>query len=216
MSVHKKLMQARLRLQKAELKKSGHNKFAGYFYFELGDFLPTTMEIFHELGLCGVVSFTADVASLTVVDTDGGGEVVFTSPMGSASLKGCHEVQNIGAVETYQRRYLWGTAMEIVEHDALDSSEPVKEAKTAAKVKPTDGAMESLSEKERQTARKIADAIQQAYISDDGWKAYEEWDTTEGSVEFKTAIWSLLDSKCRAAIKQMKEQAQNEPAEVTQ
>jgi len=216
MSVHKKLMQARLRLQQAELKKSGHNKFAGYFYFELGDFLPTTQEIFHELGLCGVVSFTADVASLTVVDTDGGGQIVFTSPMGSANLKGCHEVQNIGAVETYQRRYLWGTAMEIVEHDALDSSEPVKEAKTTNKVKPTDGAMASLSDKERQTARKIADAIQQAYVADDGWKAYEEWDTTEGSVEFKTAIWSLLDSKCRAAIKQMKEQAQNEPAEVTQ
>ncbi|MBV7502061.1 ERF family protein [Achromobacter sp. ACM05] len=216
MSVHKKLMQARLRLQQAELKKSGHNKFAGYFYFELGDFLPTTQEIFHELGLCGVVSFTADVASLTVVDTDGGGQIVFTSPMGSANLKGCHEVQNIGAVETYQRRYLWGTAMEIVEHDALDSSEPVKEAKATNKAKPTDGAMASLSNQERQTARKIADAIQQAYVADDGWKAYEEWDTTEGSVEFKTAIWSLLDSKCRAAIKQMKEQAQNEPAEVTQ
>ncbi|MBR8657641.1 ERF family protein [Achromobacter sp. Marseille-Q0513] len=213
MSVHKKLMEARLRLQQAELKKSGHNKFAGYFYFELGDFLPTTQEIFHSLGLCGVVSFTADVASLTVVDTDGGGEILFTSPMGSASLKGCHEVQNIGAVETYQRRYLWGTAMEIVEHDALDSSEPVKEPGTANKSKPTDGAMESLTSKERQQVRKIADAIQQAYVSDDAWKAYEEWDTIEGSVEFKTAIWSLLDSKCRAAIKQMKEQAQSAPAE---
>jgi hypothetical protein len=37
-------------------------------------------------------------------------------------------VQNIGAVETYQRRYLWVTAMEIVEHDALDSSEGVDES----------------------------------------------------------------------------------------
>ena len=34
MSVHKKLMEARLRLQAAELKKTGHNKFAGYYYFE--------------------------------------------------------------------------------------------------------------------------------------------------------------------------------------
>ena len=53
--------------------------------------------------------------------------VSLDSPMGSAALKGCHEVQNIGAVETYQRRYLWVTAMEIVEHDALDSSEGVDE-----------------------------------------------------------------------------------------
>ena len=97
--------------------------------------------------------------------------------------------------------------MEIVEHDALDSSEPIKETKAAAKVKPTDGAMESLSGQERQQARKFADVIQQAYVADDGWKACEEWDSIDGSVEFKTAIWSLLDSKCRAAIKQMKEQA---------
>jgi len=34
-------------------------------------------------------------------------------------------VQNLGAVQTYLRRYLWVAALEIVEHDALDSSEPV-------------------------------------------------------------------------------------------
>ena len=39
MSVHKKLMQARIMLQKRDLKKSGQNKFAGYSYFELADFI---------------------------------------------------------------------------------------------------------------------------------------------------------------------------------
>ncbi len=38
MGVYKKLMQARLELQETNLTKSGHNKFAGYKYFELGDF----------------------------------------------------------------------------------------------------------------------------------------------------------------------------------
>jgi hypothetical protein len=126
MSVYTKLNQARMILQKKELSKSGHNKFAGYRYFELGDFLPTVQEIFNNLGLCGVVSYTGDTASLTIVDTDDNSQIVITSPMGSAALKGCHEVQNIGAVETYQRRYLWVTAMEIVEHDAIDASEPVQ------------------------------------------------------------------------------------------
>jgi hypothetical protein len=42
--------------------------------------------------------------------------------MSRAELKGCHEVQNLGAVQTYLRRYLWTTAMEIVEHDALDAT----------------------------------------------------------------------------------------------
>ncbi len=45
MSIHKKLMQARLKLQDTHLTKSGHNKFAGYKYFELGDFLPTIQKI---------------------------------------------------------------------------------------------------------------------------------------------------------------------------
>ena len=122
MSVYTKLMQARLFLQATKLTKSGENKFAVYKYFELGDFLPTVQEIFHNLGLCGVVSYTADIARLTIIDTEDGSQLEITSPMGSAALKGCHEVQNIGAVETYQRRYLWVTAMEIVEHDVLDAT----------------------------------------------------------------------------------------------
>jgi hypothetical protein len=39
MKIHKKLMQARIELQRKELNKSGHNKFANYKYFELSDFL---------------------------------------------------------------------------------------------------------------------------------------------------------------------------------
>lgn len=122
MSVHKKLMEARIRLQNTKLTKSGHNKFAGYKYFELGDFLPSIQTIFADLGLCGVVSYGTDVATLCIHDVETEKEMVITSPMSSAALKGCHEVQNLGAVQTYIRRYLWVTAMEIVEHDALDAT----------------------------------------------------------------------------------------------
>jgi len=128
MSVHKKLMQARIKLQGIELSKSGHNKFAGYKYFELGDFLPAIQTIFNEIGLCGVVSYNSEYASLCITDTDDGTVIVITSPMAEANLKGTHPIQNLGAVETYQRRYLWMTALEIVEHDILDASEPMKEA----------------------------------------------------------------------------------------
>lgn len=130
MSVYKKLMAARLELQGRKLNKSGHNKFAGYKYFELGDFLPTIQEIFAKQGLCGVVSYLPDVAVLTITDMEDGSYIHVNSPMSSAALKGCHEVQNLGAVQTYLRRYLWVTAMEIVEHDALDAvtgaDEPAK------------------------------------------------------------------------------------------
>jgi hypothetical protein len=127
MSVHKKLMFARVKLQGVKLKKSGMNKFAGYSYFELGDFLPEIQQIFNEVGLCGVVSYDVEYARLCITDVEDGTAIVITSPMAEANLKGTHPIQNLGAVETYQRRYLWMTAMEIVEHDILDASEPVKE-----------------------------------------------------------------------------------------
>ena len=127
MSVFKKLSKARVMLQQVEMTKSGNNKFAGYKYFELADFMPHINRIFDELGLVGVVSYTNELATLNIYDIDGGEPIVITSPMAEATLKGYHPVQNLGAAETYQRRYLWVTALEIVEHDALDSSEPVKQ-----------------------------------------------------------------------------------------
>jgi len=137
--VHKKLMAARIRLQGTRLEKSGQNKFAGYKYFELGDFLPEIQNIFNDLGLCGVVSYDAAYATLTITDTDDGTVIVISSPMAAAELKGAHPIQNLGAVETYQRRYLWMTAMEIVEHDAIDSTkaeEPKEIPKEEPKVEP--------------------------------------------------------------------------------
>lgn len=123
MNVYQRLNAARDEFHSLKLTKTGHNKFAGYYYFELGDFLIPALRVFMTHGLLGTVSFDADKASMIVRNVEKPDEyITFYSPMGSANLKGCHEVQNIGAVETYQRRYLWVAALEIVEHDALDAT----------------------------------------------------------------------------------------------
>lgn len=108
------------------LKKSGWNDYSKYSYFELKDFLQPALDIFNQNGLCAVISFEKDLATMTIIDVDVDqpmidNKIVITSPMGSANLKACHEVQNIGAVETYQRRYLWITALEILENDSIES-----------------------------------------------------------------------------------------------
>lgn len=140
MSVHEKLMEARLKLLSTKLEKTGHNKFAGYKYFELGDFLPAVQKIFYDLKLSGYVSFMPDVAVLTITDMEDGTFIYINSPMATAALKGAHDIQNLGAVQTYLRRYLWVTAMEIVEHDVLDASlgseAPKPQAKPVAKAIP--------------------------------------------------------------------------------
>jgi hypothetical protein len=132
MNVYKKLQEARIDLQSRPLKKSGKNNFAGYQYFELGDFLPTIQQICLDKGLCGSVTFYTDIAVLTITDVDKPEDKIeFKCPMSSAALKGCHEVQNLGAVQTYLRRYLWTNAFEIVEHDALDATMGKDEPKKA-------------------------------------------------------------------------------------
>jgi len=203
MGVHKKLMDARILLQQAPLKKSGHNKFAGYSYFELGDFLPTINQIFAKVGLCGVVSFDKELATLTITDTEDSTEIKLTSPMAEANLKGCHPIQNLGAVETYTRRYLWVSAMEIVEHDALDSSPPMKEDKVI--ISPTQGAMDNIPPEEVQYLQEMAVELIATCEQGDPKAA---WDKLEGEnldAEQKIALWTLLPSKVRSALKKAKE-----------
>lgn len=203
MSVYIKLMQARVRLNAQDIKKSGRNTFANYNYMELADFLIPTQTIFADLGLCGLVSFTADIASLTIIDTEDGSQHVITSPMGSAALKGCHEVQNIGAVETYQRRYLWVTAMEIVEHDALDSSEPVSKP-----TKARGGVMEAvlrdippLSAEDAMYFKELAAELEALFLSKGQAAAFDRMDIEGLDADQKIHLSNLLGSKIRAALK---------------
>jgi hypothetical protein len=195
--VYEKLQKARIKLQHTELKKSGHNKFAGYKYFELGDFLPAIQSIFFELKLCPVVSFGTELATLRIIDTENGGCVTFTSPMAEAQLKGCHPIQNLGAVETYSRRYLYVTALEIVEHDAIDSSEPVS-------AKPiTVDVFQSMSAEDQEVIRSIGVEAISLLTKNDVQGAVDYINELGLDADSKTALWSLFDSKQRSAIKKL-------------
>ena len=74
-----------------------------------------------------VVSFSIEDATMTIYDIATGESFEITSPMSTAKLKACHEIQNLGAVETYKRRYLWMTLMELVESDQAESVKPESE-----------------------------------------------------------------------------------------
>jgi len=199
-----KLQAARIKLQNTPLKKSGHNKFAGYDYFELGDFLPTVNRIFAELGLCSIISYAHDIASLHIHDTETDSCITITSPMAEAQLKGCHPIQNLGATQTYLRRYLYVTALEIVEHDALDASEPVKEAKVSTGViKPTDGAGDSLTAVQKEKVDRIRGTVVDCFEAGIPEEAYRAIDTAGLDVDEKVYLWDNLDSKMRSALKKI-------------
>lgn len=119
LNIYEKLQLCRVSLQNKNLKKSGKNKFAGFEYFELRDFLPTINELLCENGLFSNFSIKDGQATLTI--TDGKSSIEFTSPTASADVKGCTPIQSLGAVHTYMKRYLYLNALEIVESDMLDS-----------------------------------------------------------------------------------------------
>ena len=196
MNVYQKLNEARERFHQSKLNKSGQNKFAGYKYFELSDFVVPALQIFKEVGLTSVISFGKETADMRIVNNDKPDEVIIIeSPMSSAALKGCHEVQNLGAVQTYLRRYLWVAALEIVEHDALDATTGKKG--DGPIVRPTkvevDEARESL-------LQDVAIAIQDHFDADDIIGAWEEF-TGVTDTDEKTHVWGQLPSNVRSALK---------------
>jgi hypothetical protein len=202
MNVYQKLNVARKKFHSIELKKSGHNKFAGYKYFELGDFIIPALEIFKEVGLTGIISFGKETADLRIVNNEKPEEViVIESPMSSAALKGCHEVQNLGAVQTYLRRYLWVAALEIVEHDALDSSKPVEKVI----ITPSQGIADSIPPEEMQYLQELAVELIANVAEGNPKQALTRLDAEALEADQKIALWSLLDSKTRSAIKKAKE-----------
>jgi len=200
--VHKKLMQARVELQSMPLKKSGHNKFAGYNYFELGDFLPQVNAIFNRIGLCSVVSFDAEYASLTITDVDDGTMIVITSPMVESSMKGASAIQSLGGLQTYQRRYLYMCACDLVENDSFDAAAPNKEPVI---ITPTQGAMDNIPEDEQNYLRELAMELIAICEKEEPKTAWVKLEKENLDAEQKIALWTLLPSKVRSALKKAKE-----------
>lgn len=127
-SVYKKLARAKVMLQKSGLKKSGYNPYDKFYYFDLGDFLPRTNEIFDELGLIGVFvieqrtdeGVATETASLTIINIDDPDEFIeFSSPTAEAAQR--NPIQGLGSKHTYMRRYLYMEALDIAETDMVDA-----------------------------------------------------------------------------------------------
>ena len=122
MNIFDKMNVAKLSILKTNLKKSGENKFAEFKYYELADILPTIIQVCNDLKLFTSISFREDVALLQIVNIEEPTEhLEYLSPMKELQLKGCNAIQALGGTETYQRRYLYMTAFDIIENDMFDA-----------------------------------------------------------------------------------------------
>jgi hypothetical protein len=205
MNVYQKLNEARAKFHTSKLKKSGHNKFANYYYFELGDFIIPALEIFNELGLTSVITFGTEVAVMNIYNNEKPEEyITLNSPMSTAALKGCHEVQNLGAVQTYLRRYLWVAALEIVEHDALDATTGRKG--DAPVITPKAGIGDDLPEEDKEFLREMAQSCTALVAKGQAKDAYLM--IKEAVLDSDQEVWlsNQMDAATRSAIKKSKSQ----------
>ena len=129
MNVYQKLLKARATFLKSEVTKSGKNMQLAFKYFELDDIVPIATRIFEEIGLISIVSFSEDVARMTVTNIDNPEEtILFTAPfkplepiVSNTGKKATNEMQALGSSITYMRRYLYMIALDICEPDEIDS-----------------------------------------------------------------------------------------------
>lgn len=122
-NIYTKLNTARIKFLNSNVKKSGINRFAEFKYFELSDIVPVATQILNELKLSFLISFDNDIASGQLIDCENpfGDSITFKMPMATLNVKGMNEIQALGAVQTYQRRYLYMLLLDIVESDQLDA-----------------------------------------------------------------------------------------------
>lgn len=129
-NVYRRLLTARVKFLDSGVEKSGKNMHLSFKYFELEDIVPPATKIFDEVGLIPLVSFTTDMATMTVVNIDNPEETIaFTAPfnqiapiMSNAGKQATNEMQALGSSVTYMRRYLYMIALDVCENDSIDAT----------------------------------------------------------------------------------------------
>lgn len=134
-----KLAEARKMFAANPPKKTGHNDEKNYDFFQLEDIVPSKNDIFYSLKLLDLVTFDKEKAYLQLTDMESEESITFTSPMPN-NLKSIqpNEIQAIGSIETYQRRYLYITALDVIEADPIDTfNKKETDSQAQPKVKET-------------------------------------------------------------------------------
>ena len=134
-NLNESIIKIRVDLQNSKLKKSGKNKFAGFDYFELADFLPRLNELMLEENVNDLFNIKDNEATLTLIK----GEekqiysipfTMFETPINTRydnntkkykEVKSMQDIQYLGALNTYYKRYLYLNAFGITDGEVIDS-----------------------------------------------------------------------------------------------
>jgi hypothetical protein len=183
-TVHARMSAIKAELAKIEIKKSGHNKFAGFKYHELQDFMVHINQLNQKHGVNDLVEIDEDKKEcrITLINVDVKDDFYVVSvPYREAQMLGkggtpsnVDMIQRMGSTITYNRRYLYMTAYNIVESDSVDSQEPAKTPPAKLPAVDFNGAVEAI--KEGKTT--LAQILKARSVTDAERKALEEVEQT--------------------------------------
>lgn len=141
-NLNESIISIRVKLQNAKLKKSGKNKFAGFDYFELADFLPKLNELMLEEGVNDIFYIKNDYATLELqkgeeinaytipfilfetpltYKKDKEGNFIKNKEGDYIQVSSMQDIQYLGALNTYYKRYLYLNAFGITDGEVIDS-----------------------------------------------------------------------------------------------
>lgn len=126
-NLKQKLQEARILLKEENLTKSGKNSFLGNSYYQLTDIQPAITRVCNKVGICPVISFTAESASMTIMDFDTDDTIVITTPMAEIVRDAKKSaMQELMSYQTYARRSLYLSVFEIVEDDGESQTDDIE------------------------------------------------------------------------------------------
>ena len=126
MKLNESIIKIRVELQNSKINNSGKNKFQGFTYYELSDFLPKLNELMLENGVNDIISIEDNHATLTLVkgeerETYAIPFNVYDTPLNKQGGKSMQDIQYLGALNTYYKRYLYLNAFGITDGEVIDS-----------------------------------------------------------------------------------------------
>lgn len=168
-TLNKSIIAIRVGLQKANLKKSGRNSFSNFDYYELSDFLPKLNELMLQEEVNDIFTIEdeeyREYAKLILVKQNKiTNEVeqnvykipftLFDTPLNwkfnkvtgeTEQVKSMQDIQYLGALNTYYKRYLYLNAFGITDGEIIDSMDNTNiTAKKETKVKAKEKVQEDL------------------------------------------------------------------------
>ena len=149
-TLNQSIISIRVSLHNAKLKKSGRNKFAGFDYFELSDFLPKLNELMLEEDINDRYYIKDGYAVLELIKGDEVNTytmpfVMFDTPANIKvdkdtgevrEIKTMQDIQYLGALNTYYKRYLYLNAFGITDGEVIDSMDNSELGKSEPKAEP--------------------------------------------------------------------------------